>query len=89
MGATRLASGIFQQPRPASEKCSCYLMELVSILFMFVVLTHFPGPGAASFFCRNVENVILFARFLLPLVVMSMSLNIKALVRFLCMPYRL
>ena len=50
MGATRLASGIFQQPRPASEKCSCYLMELVSILFMFVVLTHFPGPGAASFF---------------------------------------
>ena len=50
MGATRLASGIFQQPRPASEKCSCYLMELVSILFMFVVLTHFPGSGAASFF---------------------------------------
>ena len=50
MGATRLASGIFQQPRPASEKCSCYLMELVSILFMFVVLAHFPGSGAASFF---------------------------------------
>ena len=50
MGATRLASGIFQQPRPASEKCSCYLMELVSILFMFVVLAHFLGPGAASFF---------------------------------------
>ena len=89
MGATRLASGIFQQPRPALEKCSCYLMELVSILFMFVVLAHFPGSGAASFFCRNVENVILFARFLLPFVLLPMSLNIKALVRFLCMPYRL
>ena len=98
MGATRPASGIFQQPRPASEKCSCYLVELVYFLLIFptrdaspplevafgdsaqlqrlvlvfggsaqhlslfacflftrpqqffVVLAHFPGSGAASFF---------------------------------------
>jgi len=36
-----------------------------------------------------VENVILFARFLLPFVVAPMSLNIKALVRFVCALYRL
>lgn len=40
-------------------------------------------------FLRNVEKVILSARFLFPLVMVLMSLNIKALVRFLCMPYRL
>ena len=35
------------------------------------------------------ENVILFARFLLPFVVVPMLLNIKALVRFAYVLYRL
>jgi hypothetical protein len=55
----------------------------------FCGLGAFPWFWCGIVFCRNVENIILFARFLLRFVVMSMSLSIKALVRFLCMPYRL
>lgn len=40
-------------------------------------------------FLRNVEKVILSARFLFPFVVVLMLLNIKALVRFVCVLYRL
>ena len=55
----------------------------------FCSLGAFPWLGCGIVFCRNAENVILFARFLLPFVVVSMSLNIKALVRFAYVLYRL
>ena len=79
MGATRPASGRIQ-----------LLFNGVSINSFYVCsLGAFPWPGCGIVFCRNVENVILFARFLLPFVVVSMSLNIKALVRFAYVLYRL
>ena len=66
------------------------LFSGVSINSFYVgSLGAFPWLGCGIVFCRNVENIILFARFLLRSLVMSMSLSIKALVRFLCMPYRL